>query len=488
MQPRISLLTDALIQRILSEAFELLVKPGIKVRNPEARELLAGAGAEVAQESEIVKIPERLARSALESAPRNFWLYDFDGQPKVHYGGDDVHFDPGSSGVTVLDPDTLEHRPAETDDLIRLVMVAEQLTQYDAQSTAVVCNEIPKEIQDLYRLFIVLCFSKKPIVTGAFTKKTIAYMFEMLSILAGSSQILRERPRAVFDVCPNPPLIWSDFGASGLIALARAGIPAEIVSMPLAGAASPVTILGTVTQHAAECLSGIAIHQLAQPGSPIIWGGAPAIFDMRRGGAPMGAIETAMIDSSYAQVGKALGLPTHTYLGASDSKLVDAQAGLESGMTALIGALSGINMISGSGMLDFLVCQSAEKLVIDAEGIAMARRLIRGIEVHTDPLATGFFEDFNFKSEFLKQKLTMQLFPKEQYLPTSIIDRNSVSAWKDAGGLDTFGRAKSRVRELIASYERPALDPLLIDNLTSIVLGLAKEAGMDRLPFQAQAS
>ena len=139
-------------------------------------------------------------------------------------------------------------------------------------------------------------------------------------------------------------------------------------------------------QHAAECLSGIVIHQLAQPGAPIVWGGAPAIFDMRSGVTPMGAIETAMIDVCYAQVGKALGLPTHTYLGASDAKLVDAQAGMESGMSALMGGLAGINMISGAGMLDFLACFSVEKLVIDAEAIAMTKRLLRGVSQHTQTL------------------------------------------------------------------------------------------------------
>jgi trimethylamine--corrinoid protein Co-methyltransferase len=146
-----------------------------------------------------------------------------------------------------------------------------------------------------------------------------------------------------------------------------------MVSMPLAGAAAPVTLLGAITQHAAECLSGITIHQLTNPGAPIVWGGAPAIFDMRRGTTPMGAVETAMIDASYAEVGKSLGLPTHCYLGASDSKLVDAQAGLESGMTTLIGA-PGINMIS-AGMLDFL-CQ-AEKPVV-THGIGMTKRLLAG--------------------------------------------------------------------------------------------------------------
>jgi trimethylamine--corrinoid protein Co-methyltransferase len=277
-------------------------------------------------------------------------------------------------------------------------------------------------------------------------------------------------------------LIWSQFGAQNLIDLARAGVPAEIVSMPLAGATAPVTLLGAVTQHAAECLSGITIHQLAQPGAPIVWGGAPAIVDMRSGTTPMGAVETAMIDVAYAQVGKSLGLPTHTYLGASDAKLVDAQAGLESGVTAMIGALAGINMISGAGMLDFLACQSAEKLVVDAEGIAMAQRLLDGLQVRTETLATAMFAGLDFKADFLKQKITRQLFAKEQHLPSGVIDRGSIRAWQAGGSLDPFARAKARVAELLAAYQRPPLPAEAKHELDDMVTRLAREAGMEQLP------
>jgi len=347
MQPRLSLLTQDLIERIVDEAYQLLLKPGIKVQNDEARKLLLDAGAQVDEETQVVRIPAQIAKAALKTVPRTFQLFDYDGNPTVEYGGDKVQFDPGSSGISVLDPDTLEQKAAETADLIRLLKVAEQLPQYDAQSTAVVCHDVPKEIHDLYRLYLVLLHSKKPIVTGAFSNKTVQFMIDMLAIMSGGADNLRTKPRAVFDVCPSPPLIWSSFGSGNLMVLARAGVPAEIVSMPLAGAAAPVTLLGAVTQHAAECLAGITIHQLAKAGSPIVWGGAPAIFDMRKGGTPMGAVETAMIDSSYAQVGKYLNVPTHAYMGATDSKRLDMQAGIESGVTAMIGALSGINMISG---------------------------------------------------------------------------------------------------------------------------------------------
>ncbi|MBK8822726.1 MAG: trimethylamine methyltransferase family protein [Anaerolineales bacterium] len=484
MQPKLSLLNDDLISRIIAEAYQLMIKPGIKVQNAEARQLLAEAGAQVDEETMIVRIPEQIVLKALETVPHEFFLFDYDGSPKVQYGGDAVQFDPGSSGVTILDPLTLEHKTAETADLIRIIKVAESLPQYDAQSTAIVCHDVPKDLHDLYRLYLVMLYSKKPIVTGAFTNATVHHMINMLAIFAGGHDNLREHPRAVFDVCPSPPLIWSNFGAGNLITLARAGVPAEIVSMPLAGAASPVTLLGSVTQHAAECLSGITIHQLAHAGSPIVWGGAPAIFDMRKGGTPFGAVETAMIDSSYAQVGKSLGLPTHAYLGATEAKVLDTQAGLESGVGAMIGALSGINMISGSGMLDSLICQSPEKLVTDAEGIAMAQRMVQGMKIHTETLATAFYEGVNFKGgDFLKQRVTMQLFQKEQHMPGKVIDRDSMRGWKESGSMDTFARAKIRVNEILASYRRPELDPAKENELHAFVLDLARKAGIEHLPI-----
>lgn len=482
MRPKLEFLTPDLIGQILDEAFQLMLKPGIKVQYAEARQLLAAAGADVDEAAEVARIPEKLVRAALETVPREFFLHDRRGQPKVQYGGDAVHFDPGSSGVHILDPETGEHRPSETRDLARLVKVTEMLPQYDAQSTAVVCNEVPKEIGDLWRLYVVLMLSEKPIVTGAFSNQNPQTMFDMLALFSGGRDGLAAKPTAIFDVCPSPPLVWSSFGAGNLIQLARAGVPAEIVAMPLAGAGAPVTLLGSIVQHAAECLSGIVIHQLAKPGAPIVWGGAPTIFDMRKGSTPMGAIETAMIDAGYAQVGKSLGLPTHAYLCATDGKSIDAQSGMESGMTALIGALAGINMISGAGMLDFLACHSSEKLTIDAEIIGMVQHMLKGIQVRTEPLAAAMYEGINFKADFLKQKVTRQLFPVEQYLPSPVIDRDSIRGWQDGGSLDAFDRAKIRANDLVAKYQRPESALAHEKELTAMVSALAREAGMDQMP------
>jgi len=484
MQPKVELLDREFIDRILAEAFGLLERPGVRVQTPAALELLASAGARVEPSSEggVAHIPEALVRRALETVPHEFFLYDRAGKPAVRYGGDSVHFDPGSSCVYLLDPETLEHRPAQAADLARLVKVTELLPQYAAQSTAMVCADVAAEIGDLYRLFLVLWYSNKPVVTGGFSAAGGRRMLELLALESGSHEQLRRKPRAVFDVCPSPPLTWTEFAALSLIDLARAGVPAEIISMPLAGAAAPVTLAGAVVQHAAECLSGITIHQLAAPGAPVVWGGAPAIFDMRTGNTPMGAVETAMIDIAYAQVGKHLGLPTHTYLVGGDAKMVDAQAGMEAGMAAVLGALAGINMISGAGMLNFLAAMSVEKLVIDAEAIAYAQRLLAGIQARTPTLATEMFAALGHSGDFLKLKETRKLFRSEQYLPSSVIDRESLRGWQEAGSPDAFARARARVSELVGAYRQPEIHSDVERGLRAFVEVEARRAGMDQLP------
>jgi trimethylamine--corrinoid protein Co-methyltransferase len=481
MRPRIQLLSPELIERILREAFELLMNPGVRVGSAVV-EQLQSAGVEV--HDGVARIHESLVRQCLASVPRDFYLYNRQGEKAVHYGGDDVHFDPGSCCVQMLDPETLEARSSETRDLVRIVQVAEALPQFAAQSTAVVCTDAvagndkeaaPSAIGDLYRLFVVLQHSDKPIVTGSFSAAGLQGMIDLLAADSGSPEKLRQQPRAVFDVCPSPPLNWSEFGSHNLLDLARAGVPAEIVSMPLAGGTAPVTLAGSVTQHAAETLAGITLHQLAGPGSPIVWGGAPAIFDMRTGGAPMGAVETAMLNMACAEVGKHLGLPTHGYLVATDSKFVDAQAGAESARSAMLGALTGVNMISGAGMIESLACFSVEKLVIDAESIASAQRLTRGVEVRAETLATAMFAQTGLSGEFLKLKETRALFRQEQHIPSPVIDRSARGSELPS---DIFKRARTRVDELVSKYRKPTLPEDVLRKFQAIV---AREADRARM-------
>jgi trimethylamine:corrinoid methyltransferase-like protein len=482
MRPHLKFLSDDLINQITDEGLALLMDPGVRVENAEALELLANAGADVDFEAQVAHIPEDIVRSALKTAPSEFDLYDLDGKPVVHYSADNVQFTPGSGALKVLDSETQEQRAPVTGDLVEFVKLVERLPQVDAQSTAFVCSDVPKEIGDLYRLYLALNYMRKPIVTGAFRKDTWWTMKDMLVAVAGDEDALAERPTAIFDVCPSPPLMWSDLTCQNMIDCARHGIPSQLISMPMAGATAPVTIAGAVVQHTAECMSGLAICQLAAEGAPIVWGGSPAIFDMREGTTPMGAVGTWMIDVSYTEVGKALGLPTHVYLGMSDAKVVDAQCGVESAGSTLVAALAGVNMVSGAGMIDFESCQSNEKLVIDAEIIGMAKRLIAGVEVRDEPIALDLMRKVGHRGDYLGQLHTLKWFRQEQYIPSEIIDRGSLEAWKKKGRKTTWERAQDRVVALLDTYERPPMADDLRRELRALTLRAAQTFGMDELP------
>ena len=194
----------------------------------------------------------------------------------------------------------------------------------------------------------------------------------------------------------------------------------------------------------------------------------------------MGAIETAMLDVGCAEVGKYLGLPTHAYMVAGDGSLIDAQAEMESGMSALLGALAGINMISGAGMLDFLACHSIEKLVIDAEAIASAQRLIEGVQPRTDPLATDMIAQAGFSGDFLKLRETRTLFRQEQHFPSTVIDRGFPSMDGNSPGI--LARARQRIEELLSSYERKPLSSLREADLMAFADREAKASGLKELP------
>jgi trimethylamine--corrinoid protein Co-methyltransferase len=481
MRPKLCLLSDELVKQIIDEGFALLMNPGIQVHNDEALSLLADAGAEVDMESKIARIPEKIARQTLESRPSEFYLYNLDGEQVVHYGGDSVQFDPGSGGITILDSETQKQRRALTEDYVRFIKLVETIPQLDAQSTAFITSDVPEDIGDLYRLYLALNYMRKPIITGAFGKETWWTMKDMLVAVAGSENALAEKPVAVFDACPSPPLKWSDITCQNLIDCAKYNIPAELISMPIAGATSVVTIAGAVVQHTAESLSGVTISQLANPGAPVVWGGSPATFDMRKGTTPMGAIGTWMMNCAYIQVGKELGMPTHSYLGMSDAKIVDAQCGLESS-SAFFAALAGANMVSGAGMMDFESCLSYEKLVVDAEIIGMAKRLIAGIDGRQTPIALDIVQELGHKAGYLGHPHTKKWFREELYFPSEVIDRDSLETWERNGSKSTWERARDRVDTLLTHYQPSAISDDVKRELYDLTTKAANQAGMRKLP------
>jgi trimethylamine--corrinoid protein Co-methyltransferase len=485
IRPEFKVLSSETVERVIQEAKDILHELGFFLENKEALELLHTAGAAIDMNSRRVFLSSDMIDKTVESAPAVIALYDTQGQKVVELGGDTVCFDPGSAALNVLDPDTNVIRPARTPDFVTFSKVVDQLEHIRAQSTAMICSDIPQAMADRYRLYLALLYSKKPVVTGTFAKESFNIMKEMLVVVRGSAEALKQKPLAIFDACPSPPLKWSDLTCQSLIDAARAGIPSEFVSMPLTGANAPITLLGAIVQHTAETLAGVVISQTAQAGAPVIWGGSPSAFDMRHGTTPMGSIDTMLIDLGYAEIGKSLNLPTHAYMGMSDAKLLDAQTGLESGMGSLLAGIEGINMISGAGMLNFESTQSIQKLVIDNEICGMTYKFLQGIGRRDEPIALDLLKTLISDQQLLDHEHTLRWFKTEHYLPSQVIDRSNFDDWYHRGQMNIGQRAMVRVTELIEKYPGTALGSDVQKEITAIATTDAQKLGLDRLPEHA---
>jgi len=482
MRPTVTFLDDDLIQRIVAEAIDLLCKLGVDLHNEAVLGLLGDHGAKVDLGGQHVVFTKDNIEAALASVPSSFKLFDVLGNQTHDLSGDNVYFTPGTAALHVLDIASGEIRKPVTADYVAHSKVISQLQHIASQSTALIPADVPEKISDSYRLFLSLLYCEKPVVTGTFTIESFELMKDLQIAVRGSEDSLRAKPLTIFSCCPTSPLSWSDITSQNVVDCASFGIPIELIAMPLTGFMAPVTLVGTLVAHTAETLSGVVISQLAAPGSPVLYGGAPAIFDIRYETTPFGAIETMMIDCAYSEIGMQLGLPTQAYISLSDAKLLDAQAGLETGMGATLAALAGINNISGPGMLDFVSCQSLEKLVLDNEICGMVKRLVEGITPKQDFPALPHFEELLREKHLLIADHTRRYLREELYFGGPTIDRANRARWQAEGGRTLGDRAHAEVERLIASYQPSALPEDTKKRLIELMDAEARRYGADGLP------
>ncbi len=482
MQPKLRFLDVELADRIVDEARTVLAEIGVEIQDDEARSLLADHGASVGGADGRVKITPEMVDHALQTAPSSFELFDVLGRRTHDFSGADVHFTPASSAILILDGVTGKARPPVTADYLTYAKVVAGLPGIHAQSTAFIPADVDQKISDAYRLFLSLSICEKPVVTGLFSAEGFTLMRDLLLAVRGSEQGLIEKPLAIFTCCPTSPLKWTHDGAANLMDCARAAIPVEIVPVPLSGFMAPVTMVGTLVQHTAEVLSGVVLGQLVRPGTPMLFGGCPAIFDLRYESAPMGAVESMMIACGTAEIGRRLGLPTQGYIGLSDAKALDSQAGLETSMGTTLAALSAFDNVSGPGMLDFINCHSTAKLVVDHEICAMAARLRRGMEPRDDFPPLELFRELLAEGHLLIADHTRSHLRQEIDFPGPVIDRAGRPRWVEEGSSTLADRAAAEVDRLVAEYTPSRLSDNAQCDLVDRMTIAARKCGMDTLP------
>ena len=219
----------------------------------------------------------------------------------------------------------------------------------------------------------------------------------------------------------------------------------------MCGASGPFTLLGSLALALAETLAGLVMHQTQRPGAPFIMGACVSPLDMRTGLFPYGSAEWRLNDLVMAEMARHYGLPVFGTAGATDSKVIDAQLGVEYGGSLLAAALAGTNLIHDVGYLNSGLTGSLESIMLGAEQIRWVKRFVDGFEASEATLATDVIHEIGPGGNFLAHQHTVDFLRETMWMPF-VTDHDDHDTWSAAGGEDYAVRARRYAGEVMASH------------------------------------
>ncbi len=427
----------------------IIEEVGFEVHSQNALELFRKYGANVDTERKRVSLKASQAMELIQMAPSEVTLCGQDEKNDCTLGGTRVYTGTGGTALYIYDPATEEKRQATLDDLKRIARLVDGLDNIHILLLPTYPNDIASDRVDVNRFYAGLSNTSKHIMGGVYTPEGTKKVIEMAEIIAGSPEALRRRPIISIITCVISPLKLDQHYADLMIPIAQSGIPVICPSEPLCGATSPITIAGNVTIQTVDSLIGVMLTQIANPGTPVIFGSVATNTDLTSLKYLAGSVEMGLTNAASAQMAQFYKLPFYATGGMSDSKAVDAQSGYESAISGLMCALAGSNFIHDSaGLMEFAMTVCPEKYVIDNEIMGMAMRAVQGITVNDETLAFDLIKELGPGGNFVAAKHTRRHMRQEHYQPT-VSNRQSREDWQADGSLNTWQRASKIVQDIL---------------------------------------
>ncbi len=455
-------LTDDQIEDLTRAAMEILEKVGFKVLHAGAREMLQSAGAVV--NGEIVKIPQFLVRQCLATAPKGWTIYDRNGRRALEVEGRKSYYGTSTASPNTKDALTGEYHETRVEDLALAAKVADALDNIDWVMPMGSIQDVPSRAAELHEFVATATHTTKPVVFLSYSPQGMEIVFDMAAEIAGGREALREKPFIVAYPEPITPLVMPDHVAGRILLTAERFLPQMMGPAVQLGATGPVTIPAAVAHGTAESMMCVVLAQVKNPGCPVGLGCNFAVFDMGLGLMSAGGPEMSLALAAQAEVAQSFGLPTWGLAGATDAKVMDAQAGVEATFHIMAQGLAGLNLIHDVGYVDGSMACSVEQLVLGNDIIGMARRFMRGLDFSSDQLARDLLYQTGPGGEFLSQPHTMQHFKNELWRPT-IFTRKPINAWRQDGEKDTCRRVGEKIRHILETHKPQALPDAVVENL-----------------------
>nr|WP_022663978.1 trimethylamine methyltransferase family protein [Desulfospira joergensenii] len=472
-RPHLKILTEDQIFEIKRAAFDIMFSVGFKVLHAGARDMLKKAGAVV--EGEHVRVPEYIVKQCLVTAPNGFTLYDRLGNRALEIEGRKSYFGTSTGSPRTKDALTGEIHPTTVKDIGIGARVADACENIDWVMPMGSSQDVPSIASDLYDFEAVVTNTTKPIVFLGYSGRGTQLVFEMAAEIAGGMDKLRQKPFLAVYPEPISPLVQPDETIDRIFAAADHFIPQVPGPAVQMGATGPITMAGVITMITAESLMCLVLAQLRQPGCPVCLSGNVQILNMASGVFGVGYPEMSLGISAQAEVAQSFNLPTWGYAGCSDSKVLDAQAGLESGFSIITQALAGLNLIHDVGYLDQAMVCSTAQLILGNEAIGMARKFMEGIRVDPESIARQVIEDIGPGGHFLAHKHTLT-HCREAVWGSKLLTREPYERWKANGEKDMAQRIQERLADILENHKVPPLPEKVLTKIRKI-----RDAGVKEL-------
>lgn len=465
------------MERIHNSTLHVLENVGLIVEGQEAMRLFADAGANVDFETCLVKLPPSLVEEAIVSVPSTINLAGR-GNKGFSWGDGKVRFCSFGESPQIVDPYTKKNRNVTKQDEANYAKVVDALEEHDMCWDAWVATDIPNATYVLHSYDAYVNNTVKPACIATPNGTLAKAIVKMATAVAGSEQNLRENPVCIAGTCPKSPLSLDEGICESTIVLARAGIPIINMSALTSGGTGPVTLAGTLVVHNAEQLACFVLAQLAAEGAPCIYGSCTSALDLRRATGTYGCPELGMFSAAFAALCRYYCFPGVVAGFWTDSKIGDMQCGHEKTLTGLLPALSGADMIFGTGCLTAGLNGSLGQLVADNDMISMIRRVLKGIPIDEEELALEVIEDVGPKGNFLSEPHTIDNMSESQVYP-ELLDRNTNADWLNAGGKTLAQRADERVLQILENHKPEPLPAEVQEALTAIIAETERELGVN---------
>ncbi|HDZ72396.1 MAG TPA: trimethylamine methyltransferase [Aurantimonas coralicida] len=465
--PEYEVLDEEGLALIEANADTVLEEIGIEFRDDaEALAMWKEAGADVS--GERVRFPKGLCRELLKTAPRIFTQHARNPENSVEIGGKATVFAPVYGPPFVRDLDGVR-RYATIEDFRNLVKLAYMAPSIH-HSGGTVCEpvDIPVNKRHLDMVHAHMTLSDKPFMGSVTAPERAADTIEMCRILFGSD-FVDQNTVVINLINANSPMTFDGTMLGALKVYARANQACIVTPFILAGAMSPVTVAGTLTQVLAEVLAGAAFTQLCRPGAPVVFGTFASSISMQSGAPTFGSPEPALVSYGAAQLARRLGLPFRTGGSLCASKVPDAQAAYESANTLNSTVLAGTNFVlHAAGWLEGGLAACYEKFVMDCDQLGMMQAMARGVDLSENGQAMSAIREVGPGSHYLGCQHTQDNFQTAFYR-SSIADNNSFEQWSAEGALRAENRANQLCRRWLDAYEAPALDPGIAEALSDFI-------------------